>query len=136
MFHVKHYTMKNTTSIGSLGEDIACDYLKSRGQKILFRNVRFTGGELDIVSRETSGLVLFVEVKTIQGSDDTFRPEDNFSRSKKKNMDRAIQLFSVKHPELFNEKLGWRADLITMRIKNSLLTDYNKDCEINYYENV
>lgn len=48
---------------GNRGEDLACLYLKDQGYKILERNFRIRGGEIDIVSMDKEYLV-FVEVKT------------------------------------------------------------------------
>jgi len=49
--------------VGNLGEDLACQFLKKRGYKILKRNFLIRGGEIDIVAKEGSEIV-FVEVKT------------------------------------------------------------------------
>lgn len=48
---------------GNYGEDLACQYLKKKGYRILQRNYRIRGGEIDIVARDGEWLV-FVEVKT------------------------------------------------------------------------
>ena len=53
--------MPNRT-IGNYGEELACQYLKKQGYKILERNYRIRGGEVDIVARDQDYLV-FVEVK-------------------------------------------------------------------------
>lgn len=50
-------------TVGNHGEEIACQYLKKLGFKILERNYRIRGGEIDIVARDKDTLV-FVEVKT------------------------------------------------------------------------
>lgn len=52
----------STTITGDYGEDLACKYLKKLGYKILERNFRIRGGEIDIVAKEGDMLV-FVEVK-------------------------------------------------------------------------
>lgn len=58
-------TVKNmsTTDVGNKGEYLACEYLKKLGYKILERNYRIRGGEIDIVAIDQDFLV-FIEVKT------------------------------------------------------------------------
>ena len=51
-----------TSKIGQMGEQMACDFLESRGHQILDRNWRAGHLELDIVSEAPDG-VHFVEVK-------------------------------------------------------------------------
>jgi len=50
------------SSLGKLGEDLACGELTRRGYAILARRYRTRFGEIDIVARDDSVLV-FVEVK-------------------------------------------------------------------------
>ncbi|MBQ8811559.1 MAG: YraN family protein [Bacteroidales bacterium] len=52
-------------SLGILGEDIACDFLKDRGHVILERNWRAGHLEIDIITLDADG-IHFVEVKTRQ----------------------------------------------------------------------
>ncbi len=44
-------------------EDLAEEHLKRRGWKVLARNFRVPGGELDIVAADGRGWLVFVEVK-------------------------------------------------------------------------
>jgi len=49
---------------GKLGEEIAANFLAARGYRILERNYRCRGGEVDIVARDPKDKsVVFVEVK-------------------------------------------------------------------------
>ena len=52
----------NTSKLGELGEQMACDFLQTRGHQILDRNWRGGHLEIDIVSEAADGLH-FVEVK-------------------------------------------------------------------------
>ena len=52
----------NTSKLGEAGEQMACDFLQTRGHQILDRNWRSGHLELDIVSEGPDG-VHFVEVK-------------------------------------------------------------------------
>jgi len=53
---------------GNLGEDIAANYLTARGYRILGRNFRCKGGEVDIIARDPGDKSLvFIEVKARRG---------------------------------------------------------------------
>ncbi|MDO8519577.1 MAG: YraN family protein [Deltaproteobacteria bacterium] len=47
---------------GDLGEDLAAKYLADRGFKVLLRNFRCKGGEVDLIATR-SGELHFIEVK-------------------------------------------------------------------------
>ena len=59
----------NTTRIGNLGEDMACDYLISKGYKIVDRNYKCKISEIDIIAYDSSGVLCFCEVKTRRNSE-------------------------------------------------------------------
>ncbi|HID55979.1 TPA: YraN family protein, partial [Candidatus Poribacteria bacterium] len=52
--------------IGLLGEEIAADFLRRKGYRLLERNIRIGRGEIDLVALDGETLV-FVEVKTRKG---------------------------------------------------------------------
>ncbi|GLX02924.1 YraN family protein [Microtetraspora sp. NBRC 16547] len=52
--------------LGRQGEELAADFLRSRGVSVLARNWRCKEGEIDIVARDGRALVV-VEVKTRSG---------------------------------------------------------------------
>lgn len=136
MFAAKHYeAMKEI--VGLWGEDIACAYLEKNGYRILGRNVRpAISFEIDIISRDSEGVIVFVEVKAGTSSDPEFRPELHFNRRKFIKIRDACLMFAGKHPKWFKGDSGWRIDLITVRAKENILTDNYKDCVINHYKNV
>ena len=49
--------------LGTHGEDLAVEFLKRRGYRILHRNFKLKFGEIDIVAQE-GDTVCFIEVKT------------------------------------------------------------------------
>ena len=53
---------EQATARGRAGEDIAARYLRRHGLKVVARNYRVRGGEIDLVCEEGSMLV-FVEVR-------------------------------------------------------------------------
>jgi putative endonuclease len=53
---------------GDLGEEIASNFLIARGYRVLERNFRCKGGEVDIIARDPGDKSLvFIEVKTRRG---------------------------------------------------------------------
>ena len=51
------------SEIGRLGEIKVCEYLTGKGYRIVTRNYRIKGGEIDIIA-ENGRYIAFVEVKT------------------------------------------------------------------------
>lgn len=54
---------QSTRKIGGIGEDIAVRYLTANNWKILERNFYVRGGEIDIIAKDPSHILVFVEVK-------------------------------------------------------------------------
>jgi putative endonuclease len=59
-------TIKDTTD-GARAETLAATYLKARGLRLLARNFRVRGGEIDLVAQE-GGATVFVEVRLRRSS--------------------------------------------------------------------
>ncbi len=55
-------TFFSNRQIGNNAEELACEYLKKQGYKILARNFFIRGGEIDIIAKDCDVLA-FVEVK-------------------------------------------------------------------------
>ncbi len=61
-------TGQSSTSVGREGEDRAASYLEQKGYRIIDRNFRIRGGEIDIIALDGETLV-FVEVKHLPHGD-------------------------------------------------------------------
>lgn len=59
--------MSESYDMGRLGETVTARYLEKQGYKILDRNFRIRGGEIDIIA-EKDGIIAFAEVKTRSGN--------------------------------------------------------------------
>lgn len=55
--------MRDGAALGRAGEDAAVTLLEGAGYRIVARNVRLPGGEIDVIARD-GDTVVFVEVKT------------------------------------------------------------------------
>lgn len=98
---------------GVLGEDLACSFLKKKGYRVLERNYRITGGEIDIVAQVKDELV-FVEVK-LRSSIQYGYPEEGVSFVKQKRLARAIRSYLKMRD---NDTL-FRFDIIAVAITSS-----------------
>jgi len=123
--------MKNK-EIGQIGEKIAENYLKNKKYQILIKNYRKKFGEIDIVAKAHDLKLIFIEVKTLltQGRN-LFKPEDNFTTQKIRNVKRMAKFFAAKHPDLIDEEKGWQIDFITVEI-----FEQDGSFSIRHYENV
>lgn len=83
---------------GKLGEDVAVQFLKKSGFKIIERNFRIRGGEIDIVAIEKDALV-FVEVKT-RKSDEFGTPLEAITPWKIKALIKAAEFYKHTHSGL------------------------------------
>lgn len=59
---------ETTTVLGRRGEDLALQYLEARGLRLLERNYRCKGGEIDLVMLDGATLVL-IEVRSRSSAD-------------------------------------------------------------------
>ena len=100
-FNKEKTVVKNTTVIGSRGEDAVCEYLKKLGHEIVTRNFKTKFCEIDIVSLCEDKLY-FTEVK--------YRKNDScgggltaITINKQKQMKFAAEVFLKYHPKFYNK---------------------------------
>lgn len=82
-------------ALGAFGEARAAEYLEKEGYRILARNVRAGGVELDLVAAR-GPLVVFVEVKTRRG-DRYGRPEEAVDARKQARLRRGALAWMGEH---------------------------------------
>ncbi len=82
---------EHNLTLGKNGEDLAAEFLKQNGYKVLARNFRTKLGELDIVALD-KGTVCFVEVKA-RSSAAFGRPEESVYPAKQRQIIKAALIF-------------------------------------------
>lgn len=109
--------MAKHNEIGLLGEAVAVEYLEKKGFSVKDKNYRKFYGEIDIVSKDSFGVLHFVEVKTVSRAIEefdvpyeTYRPEENVHPQKIKRLLRVIEEYLVSH-EIDSE---WQFDVIVV----------------------
>lgn len=100
--------------IGSLGEDIAGNYLRQIGYTVLDRNFRCKIGEIDMVGRD-GDYICFIEVKTRYGSL-YGNPCESVTYSKRQKIYRTSEVYIMKK-KLF--KFNFRFDVIEIILNTS-----------------
>jgi putative endonuclease len=100
--------------IGKRGEDIARDFLRGQGCRILARNFRGPHrGEVDLIARDGK-LLLFVEVKTRRAGS-RIRGLDAVNRDKQKLIERGANAWLKR---LGTRDLPWRFDVIEVILED------------------
>ncbi|GAB6157653.1 YraN family protein [Desulfotomaculum varum] len=84
--------------VGKRGEDEACQLLRSLGWQILSRNYRCRMGELDIVASDTTGALVFVEVRSRTGVSHGV-PEESVDYRKQNKLRKLAQQYLLAHPQ-------------------------------------
>lgn len=110
--------------LGRAGERAAARYLELCGCKILARNARTFGGELDIVACD-GGILLFVEVKTLREKPG-FAPAGNLSREQcRRNRSAAMHYMAM----LRRRPVAWRFDLIEVVFRGDRVTTLRRHAD-------
>ena len=115
-------------SVGDFGETSACTYLKHRGYKILERNYRNRGGEIDIIV-EKGSYVVFVEVKT-RNSEDFGAPSEAVNAVKQQKIANTAMAYIMQH----RPDNDFRFDVIEVMYKKSVFGGF-KTVKVNHIEN-
>ncbi|RJQ41478.1 MAG: YraN family protein [Nitrospiraceae bacterium] len=98
---------------GSKGEDLAAEFLKAQGYRIIERNYKTPIGELDIIAKDGETLV-FVEVKT--RSSNAFGYPFEAVDARKKHKLKNLALFYMK---ALKKNCAARFDVISINLTGS-----------------
>jgi putative endonuclease len=117
--------MMKRKDLGNKGEQLALNFLKKKGFRVLETNYRCPRGEIDIIARQKECLV-FVEVRTKTnlafGS-----PEESITNAKKRHLESAVNHYLQNQAKM---PPSWRIDLVAIEIESD-----NKLKRIEHIEN-
>ncbi len=100
---------EHNKAVGRRGEKIAERYLRRRGYRIVTRNFRAAGAEIDLVAMD-GATVVFVEVKVRRG-ESAGTPEDSVDERKQRQIRRAAEVFAARYRAGDRD---WRFDVIAI----------------------
>ncbi len=115
--------LRSPLPLGRRGERAAEKYLRRNGYRIVARNFRAAGAEIDLVAMD-GGVLVFVEVKT-RRSRAAGAPEEAVDERKQKRMRRAAESFARRY----------RADDTEMRFDIIAIDASNERLEIELLRN-
>jgi len=121
--------LTKTSDLGQLGEELACNYLKRRGYRIIAQNYWKPFGELDIIAKALNGRLVFVEVKTVSGKYPLVSAEEQLTEAKLNKLEKISSYYANGPGKQLLSKGGWRIDLIA-------ITKEEKLAMIKHYKNI
>lgn len=114
----------NKKDFGKLGEDIAVNYLKNKGYKIIEKNFRTRFGEIDIIC-EKDNSIIFIEVRTKRNSS-LLSPEESITKRKIENYKKLALEYLINSKRKYK---NIKFDFLGIEYKSE------KDFKLNYIEN-
>lgn len=116
--------------LGKASENLAVDYLKGNGYRVIKKNYRSRTGEIDIIARE-KGVICFVEVKS-RSCDNFGNPAEAVSNFKQKQIAKAAICY-LKEKKLLDREARFDVVAVTYSdnkpqfnlIKNAFELDSN-----------
>ena len=110
---------------GKIGEEIAKDYLKRKGYKIIEQNYKTKYAEIDLVTKKGKELV-FVEVRTKKG-EDFGTPEETLDKRKLRKLWSNAKAYTA-----WKKWQGpYRVDAVCVVLRYDNMIE-----RINHYENI
>lgn len=106
--------MTTTQQRGQLAEDLASAYLQAQDVKILTRNYRLRGGEIDLIGQDGDYLV-FIEVR-YRGSEDFGGALGSIDRRKQQRIIHTAQYYLMQQPK----DLACRFDVVAINAKHEI----------------
>lgn len=112
---------------GYIGEKLVCEYLEKKGYKVLKRNFRIWGGEIDIIAEDlSSDEIVFIEVKT--RTDEKWMCLDETLSERQVNFIKRAGRRFLFYSRL--EERNWRIDHI------AILINHGKIIKLEHLQNV
>jgi len=103
---------------GAIGEEMAANFLKRIGYRIIERNFRTKFGEIDIVAK-IGAVFVFVEVKT-RLSSSLGPPLLSVTKRKEEKIIKNALIYLNRHNQ---DDAYWRIDIVSVKLNNDSGTD-------------
>jgi putative endonuclease len=125
LFRKKQKLSADRTLLGKWGQKQTKKFLKKKGYKTLAENFSCKTGEIDLIMADSSGTVVFVEVKT-RTNEDFADAEAAVTTAKKQRLLRTAKFFTKKYKL---ENLPLRFDVVI------IIANQKNKPQMKHYEN-
>jgi putative endonuclease len=125
LFRKKQKLSADRNLLGKWGQKQTKKFLKKKGYKTLAENFSCKTGEIDLIMADSSGTVVFVEVKT-RTNEDFADAEAAVTTAKKQRLLRTAKFFTKKYKL---ENLPLRFDVVI------IIANQKNKPQIKHYEN-
>ena len=119
--------------LGVFGEKIACEYLVSKGYKILGKNCKNNFGEIDIILKNkgvfADKTIHFVEVKTSLATNNNFFPEDRVGYKKQIKLKQLAAIWLSENK--YKDNIPYQIDIASV-----IIDDIKKKAKIKIFYNI
>ena len=112
--------------IGYLGEGIAKKYLRSKKYRVVEENYKTKYAEIDLIVRDSRGILVFVEVKT-RLTERFGGPQESINREKMRRLIRNAEAYVA----MKRYRKEYRIDAICI-----VLDEERRPTRINHYESI
>ena len=121
--------------IGKRGEEIAAEYLRGHGYRVIERNYRTRFGEIDLIlegpsTNFRSSRLIFVEVKLKVG-EKFGSPEEMITKSKIQQVRRTAERYLLENSQMKEKFSKYQIDAVCI-----ILRDDRTVNKISHYENI
>ncbi|MEK7550588.1 MAG: YraN family protein [Patescibacteria group bacterium] len=108
--------------VGKKGEEIATDFLRKKGYKILDQNNSTKWGELDLIVTKNN-ILIFVEVK-LKTTEDFGTPEEMIGKNKLAQVRRTAEMYLLNNPDIANKFDRYQIDAVCIVEETGRVTHY------------
>lgn len=105
--------------VGTQGEMLAVEYLKTKGYEIVISNWKCKSGEIDIIA-QMEQMVVFIEVRTRLNKGSYGTPQESVNDHKQRKVRNTARVYIHQHGK-YNESIRFDVIAIYLKADGSLL---------------
>jgi putative endonuclease len=118
--------MSSTDELGKWGEELMAQWIPTKGGKVLAQRWHCVLGEIDVIALNSSGDLIFIEVKTRSPRNIDQDGVLSVTRSKQIKLWKTAQMFLLKHPKYRDRNCRFDIALVQCQPQSTNLSPKSK----------